>query len=211
MAGLRSYGDPCGIARALDIVGERWALLIIRELMLGPKRFTDVRRGLPGASPNVISQRLRELESAGVVRRLRVGGARYELTEWGRTLRPVLIGLGQWGARSGTPPKSPMSPDALMLALESTFIAERMNSLDIRIELRLDDEPFTAELRSDRLQVSRGAPFDADARIEGATSDLRAVVFGDRGIEESGITLEGDTAVARRFLGSFERPSPITS
>jgi DNA-binding HxlR family transcriptional regulator len=79
MTGLRSYGDPCGIARALDVVGERWALLIVRELVLGPRRFTDLRAAL-GASPNVLTQRLTELEGAGVVQRRSAGGALYELS-----------------------------------------------------------------------------------------------------------------------------------
>src|SRR6185436_13978351 len=109
MSGLRRYGDPCGIARALDIVGERWALLIVRELLFGPKRFTDLRAGLAGASPNVLSQRLRELEARGVVRRHTTGGASYELTDWGRELHPILLQLGRWGARSQPRPPGPLS------------------------------------------------------------------------------------------------------
>ena len=102
MATTRTYGDACGIPRALDRVGERWALMVIRELVLGPKRFTDLRTGLPGASPNVLAQRLRELEHAGVVRRRRLpppaASQVYELTDWGRELEPVLLALGRWGA-----------------------------------------------------------------------------------------------------------------
>src|ERR1700759_2281904 len=119
MSGLRSYEDPCGIARALDVVGERWALLIVRELSFGPKRFTDLRAGLRGASPNVLSQRLQELESTGVVQRRK---ALYELTAWGRELHPVLLQLGRWGARSLARPRGELSVDALMLALEATFV-----------------------------------------------------------------------------------------
>src|SRR5687768_12104874 len=103
MTGVRSYGDPCGIARALDAVGERWALLVVRELLLGPKRFTDLRAAL-GASPNVLSQRLGELEAAGVVERRNATGALYELTAWGRHLHPILLQLGRWGARSSQRP-----------------------------------------------------------------------------------------------------------
>ena len=94
MSTARSYGDACGIPRALDRVGERWALMIVRELLLGPKRFTDLRTGLPDASPNVLSQRLRELEQEGIVRRRKLpppaGSKVYELTEWGTELEPVL-------------------------------------------------------------------------------------------------------------------------
>src|SRR5215204_416318 len=121
MTGLRSYGDPCGIARALDVIGERWALLIVRELLFGPKRFTDLRASL-GASPNVMTQRLGELEAGGLVQRRTTGGGLYELTDWGRELHPVLVQLGRWGARSPHRPTGELTVDALMLALEATFV-----------------------------------------------------------------------------------------
>src|SRR5688572_21078405 len=99
----RSYEDGCAAAHALDIVGERWALLVVRELLLGPKRFTDLRTGLPGISPNVLASRLGELERTAVVRRRRLmppaGSWVYELTPWGRELEPIILGLGHWGAR----------------------------------------------------------------------------------------------------------------
>src|SRR5215218_2254120 len=104
MAGKRTYGDRCGIARALDVVGERWALLIVRELLLGPKRFTDLRAGLPGLSPDVLSQRLRELEKAGLVLRRKLappaGSRVYELTARGLALEPILLELGRWGSQT---------------------------------------------------------------------------------------------------------------
>src|SRR3977135_907512 len=102
MTTTRTYGDQRGVARALDVVGERWALLVVRELLLGPKRFTDLRTGLPHLSADVLSQRLRELERAGVVRRRKLpppaGSRVYELTEWGRDLEPVVLDLGRWGS-----------------------------------------------------------------------------------------------------------------
>ena len=102
MTDARRYDDPCGIARALDVIGDRWALLVIRELAFGPRRFLALRAGLHGISPNVLAQRLRDLESAGVVRRDTLGPpasvAVYELTERGRELRPVLLALGRWGS-----------------------------------------------------------------------------------------------------------------
>src|SRR4051794_40586324 len=108
MATTRTYGDGCAIARALDVVGERWALLIVRELLLGPKRYTDLRRGLPNASPNVLSERLRELEQAGVVQRRKLpppaSSRVYELTEWGLDLEEVVQSLGSWASRSPMPP-----------------------------------------------------------------------------------------------------------
>src|ERR1700685_3017592 len=107
MTEKRSYGDSCGIARALDLVGERWALLVVRELLLGPKRFTDLRAGLPKVSADVLSQRLRELERIGAVQRRKLpppaGVQVYELTDWGRELEPVLLALGRWGSRTDLP------------------------------------------------------------------------------------------------------------
>src|SRR3954463_5634306 len=104
----RTYGDRCGVARALDVVGERWALLVVRELLLGPKRFTDLRAGLPHVSADVLTQRLKELEQAGVWRRGTLpppaGSRIYELTERGRELEPIVISLGRWGSVAPFPP-----------------------------------------------------------------------------------------------------------
>src|SRR4051794_33882868 len=105
----RTYGDRCGIARALDAVGERWALLVVRELLLGPKRFTDLRAGLPGASPNVLAQRLRQLGGAGIVGRQTLpppaAAQVYGLTGRGAALEPVILALGRWGAEAALPPE----------------------------------------------------------------------------------------------------------
>src|SRR5579864_4778053 len=140
---LRTYGDSCGIARALDLVGERWALLIVRELLLGPKRFTDLRAGLPGASPNVLSQRLQELEQAGIVRRRKLGPPAgvwvYELTDWGLDLQPVVLALGRWGSRSPLIPAADLSVDALILALQTMFDSRAADGLRARYELRLGE------------------------------------------------------------------------
>src|ERR1700759_5497108 len=107
MTGRRTYGDSCGIARARDIVGERWALLVVRELVTGPKRFSDLRAGLPKIAPDVLAQRVRDLEAAGVVTRRRLpppaASRVYELTEWGRELAPALVALGRWGSRAPLP------------------------------------------------------------------------------------------------------------
>src|SRR5256885_1932106 len=126
MATTRTYGDRCGVARALDLVGERWALLAVRELLLGPKRFTDLRVGLPHVSPDVLSQRLRELERAGVVRRRKLpppaGSRVYELTDWGHELEPVVIQLGRWGSRAPFPPRdAKIGVDSFVIALMTQF------------------------------------------------------------------------------------------
>jgi DNA-binding HxlR family transcriptional regulator len=206
MDGLRSYGDPCGIARALDLVGERWALLIVRELVLGPKRFTDLRAGLAGASPNVLSQRLRELEAGGVVRRHTEGAAAWELTDWGHELHPILLQLGRWGARSAARPRAPLGVDALLLALESTFVPTAAADLAATYELRLGEARFAAVVGQGSLTISRGRPRAADAIIETDAASLRAVAFGDCPLAAAPITIAGDQRLGRAFFRLFARP-----
>jgi DNA-binding HxlR family transcriptional regulator len=206
MSGPRSYGDPCGIARALDLVGERWALLIVRELVFGPKRFTDLKAGLSDASPNVLSQRLRELEAAGVVQRRRAGGALYELTDWGRELHPILLQLGRWGARSSQRPAGALSVDALLVALEATFVPENASELRASYELRLGDERFSVDVEQGTLAITRGSPRKADAIIETDPVTLRALAFGDRKLAGAPVELRGDARLARKFFQLFARP-----
>ena len=122
----RTYGDRCGVARALDIVGERWALLVVRELLLGPKRFTDLRAGLPHVGPDILAQRLRELEQSGIVRRGTLpppaGSRIYELTERGRELEPIVVALGRFGSVAPFPPgEAQIGVDAVVIALKSLF------------------------------------------------------------------------------------------
>lgn len=205
MTGARSYGDPCGIARALDAVGERWALLIVRELVLGPKRFTDLRGAL-GASPNVLTQRLGELEAAGVVQRRHLGGGLYELTEWGKELHPILLRLGHWGARSSQRPIGELSVDALMLALESTFVPERAAGLRATYELRLGEERFAVEIADDAIAITRGSPRKADAVLETDPATLRALAFGELKLAGAPLELRGEARLARAFFKLFARP-----
>jgi DNA-binding HxlR family transcriptional regulator len=208
MTGLRTYQDPCGIARALDVVGERWALLIVRELAFGPKRFTDLRGGLPGASPNVLSQRLRELEASGIVRRRTLGAATYELTAWGQELHPILLQLGRWGARSPARPQGALSVDALMVALESTFDADAAAGMHATYELQLNDERFAIHIDRGAIEIARGAPRRPHAVIHTAPAILRAVVFGDRTLESAPVELSGDKRAAKAFFRLFSRPAP---
>jgi DNA-binding HxlR family transcriptional regulator len=167
VTGRRSYGDPCGVARGLDLVGDRWALLIVRELLFGPRRFTDLRAGLPGASPNVLSQRLDELEAAGVVLRRRLAppaaSSVYDLTGWGRELEGVLIALGRWGSQAPLMPAAELSARALMLALKTTFDAAAAGRWRARIELRLGEDRFSARVGDGRLELAAGAERADDA------------------------------------------------
>lgn len=205
MTGVRSYGDPCGIARALDVIGERWALLIVRELAFGPKRFTDLRGAL-GASPNVLSQRLGELEDSGVVQRRSAGAALYELTDWGRELYPILVGLGRWGARSKLRPRGTLSVDALMLALEATFLPDVAGELSASYELRLGEDQFAVDVDRGTIAIHRGHARRAAAVIEIPPETLRAVVFGDQKLAEAAVEIRGDVRLGRLFFRLFSRP-----
>jgi len=208
MLATRSYGDPCGIARALDAVGERWALLIVRELALGPKRFTDLKLGLPSASPNVLSQRLRELVALGVIeKRSGRGGQAYGLTPWGEELHPLLLALGRWGARAPMVRGGVLGLDALLLALEATYVP-KPDTPPGAVALLIDDQSHEARFDEAALRITRGVARDVAARVVCDGPTLRAVVFGDRALADAALVIEGDKVVARRFLRSFARPAP---
>jgi DNA-binding HxlR family transcriptional regulator len=210
----RKYDDPCGIARGLDAVGERWALLLVRELVFGPKRFTDLHHGLPTASQNVLSQRLRELEESGVVRRRRLGPPAatwvYELTAWGRDLEPVLFHLARWGSRGPLASGNELSADALMFALKTSFAPEAAE--DGTYEIRLGDDRFRAEITDGRLDLTRGTAERPDAVLDTDAGTLRSLVFGGRdlagAIEDGALKVEGDERAAARFVAIFPRPIP---
>ena len=212
----RSYGDPCGISRALDRIGERWALLVVRELVLGPKRFTDLRAGLPAASPNVLSQRLRELEEHGVVARRvlpRPASATvYELTAWGRELEPVILALGRWGSRAPRVEDGELSVDATMLALRTTFDAEAAEGVRARVGVRLGSDEFRLHVARRRLEVSRGPVDECDATVTTDAATLRAVVFGGRAVASArragALVVTGDEALLVEVLALFVRPAP---
>jgi len=217
MKNTRTYGDACGIARALDVVGERWALMTVRELVLGPKRFTDLRNGLPHASPNVLSQRLRELEQAGLVRRRKLpppaASHVYELTDRGLELAPVLNSLGTWGARLPLPgPDASMSFDAHILSFRTLFDPALADGFDARVALRLGERTFRAEVADGRFEIVEGEPAAPDAIITSDAGTVLAVAHGRASLAdaEGGGLLEitGDRAVAERFLGLFPLPEP---
>ena len=216
----RSYADPCGIARALDVVGERWALLVVRELLLGPKRYTDLARGLPASSPTVLSQRLRDLEAAGIVTRTvagpPVGGRVYELTPRGRELDDVLLALGRWGSRTEQTSAGALGTDAFVLALRTTADPGRLAGWSARVELRVEDpagpDRVTLTVDGGRLTAVRGAAPSPDAVLAGPAGVLRPVAFGRRSLDDAlasgDLRVDGDGAVVRRLLGAVVPPVP---
>jgi DNA-binding HxlR family transcriptional regulator len=210
MARTRTQDDGCGIAHASDLLGQRWALIVVRELLLGPKRFTDLRAGIPDISPNVLGQRLRELEESGIVRRRKLAPPAatrvYELTEWGRELEPAVLALGSWASRSpGFPLGAPMGADSLVLALKTAFQPEKAEELDAGYELRLGDVPFKIAIRAGRFEAERGEAKDPEAVIRTDPNVVAGIVFrGNRlgkAVEAGDIEFEG----SRRAVNALFR------
>jgi DNA-binding HxlR family transcriptional regulator len=217
MATKRTYGDVCGVARALDLVGERWALLVVRELLLGPKRFTDLRGDLPHVGPDVLTQRLRDLGEAGIVRRRRLpppaASQIYELTELGTELEPVVMALGHFGSLLPVPAGEPvMSFDAHILSLRTLFDPALAQDLRARVELRLGEQRFRAEVADGRFEIERGDASSPDAAIVTDAGTLIAIAHGRRALAEAlragDVAIEGAEGVAARFLGLFPLPEP---
>ena len=216
MATKRSYGDVCGVARALDVVGERWALMVVRELLLGPKRFTDLRAGLTSLGPDVLTQRLKDLAGSGLVTRRTLpppSGARvYELTELGRRLEPVVMALGDFGSHLPVPTEGElrMSFDSHVLSLRTLFRPELAGDLDARVQLELDGQPFAATVAGGGFTIERGEHDAPDAVIEGAPEILIGVVHGRQRLDEAlaagWLTFRGDADLVRRFTTLFPLP-----
>jgi DNA-binding HxlR family transcriptional regulator len=222
MATMRTYGDGCAIAQALDVIGERWALLVVRELLLGPKRYTDLRRGLPNVSPNVLSQRLHDLEQAGVIRRHKLpppaGSRVFELTDWGRQLEPMIISLGHWAAQSpaGLATDLPIGADSMILSLRARFDPRAAHQLLHAIyELQLGEDRFRIEVAHDEIAIARGGPDQPDATIASDPNTLTALLWGGQPLsaaQRSGhITIGGDKRAVERFLRLFPIPEPAAT
>ncbi len=212
----RSYSDPCGVARALDLVGERWALLVVRDLLLGPKRFTDLRAGLPHVGPDVLSQRLRELEDAGLIVRETLappaGSRVYRLTARGAALEPVVIELGRWGSQAPFPSEhGELSPDSLAIALRTTFSPVAAGSLALTVALNLDGQPFAIRVSDGQLALSRGTTEHPDLTLTADTGTLTRVLWHGRAVDDAvrtgDISLVGARRDARRFLRVFVVPA----
>ena len=224
--GRRRYDDGCAAAHALDLVGERWALLIVRELLLGPRRFSDLRQVLCGISPNVLSQRLAEMESAGVLRRRELpppAACRvYELTPWGAQLEPVLMELLKWGVRSaGFQRGRSLTADAMALSFKAMFDPSLATGFTGRILLVMQRHAYHLAIAEGRLALARGDPPDSHAATGGqadATLHAEPVVvlrlaYGKHPLEQAEAAgecrHEGDTRTLRRFLSCFRVAPPI--
>jgi DNA-binding HxlR family transcriptional regulator len=208
----RRYDDPCGIARALDAIGDRWTLLLVRELIFGPKRFIQLRHGLDGVSPNVLSQRLRDLEDGGIVRRDALDPpasvAVYELTARGRALEPILLELGRWGSQE-PPPAGRLSASALLLALKTVFDPDR--AADGRFALSIDGDWFCLSVAGGSIDIAHGRTEHPSVTFEADAGTLRSIAFGREPItaaERDGrLTVHGNRHLAECFTRMFPVPS----
>jgi DNA-binding HxlR family transcriptional regulator len=216
----RSYDDACGAAHALDLVGERWALLVMRELMLGPKRFSDLRAHLSGISANVLTQRLEGLEAAGVLTRRKLPPPAstqvYELTPWGYESEPIFQALGRWAARSPQhDPSLPLSTVSLFLSFRTMLDLRRAKGLDVRIGFRIGAETFLVRLAKGRIEVARGAIDQADVIFTGTAPAIAAAVYGGQPLDAvaaaGALSLKGDRALAEQFVTLFPLPPKIES
>jgi len=210
----RWYDDACGTAHALELVGERWSLLVLRELMFGPRRFGELRTGLPGISANVLTQRLEGLEAAGVLRRRRLpppaSAQVYELTPWGYEAEPAIQTLGRWAARSPAhDPTLPLSAASAMLSLRTMIDPVRAGAMRVAIGFRLGTDMFIARLADGELPIARGEGA-ADVSVTTDPVTLAAVIYGKRPVsdmEAAGtMAITGDRAAFGRFVDLFHLP-----
>lgn len=217
----RWYDDACGTAHALELVGERWALLITRELMFGPRRFGELKAALNGISANVLTQRLAGLEAAHILVRRKLPPPAnvqvYELTPWGYEADVILQVMGRWAARSPDhDPTLPLSPASLMMSFRTMFDAARAGSIDAVVGFRFDDEHFRAQLSRNGIVVTRGPVEDAEVTFTARTPMiLAAAVYGGAPLHtleaDGSLAIDGDRALAEHFVTLFPLPSKVST
>jgi DNA-binding HxlR family transcriptional regulator len=206
---MRSYDEYCSIAKSLDLVGDRWTLLVVRELSLrGPSRYTDLRNGLPGVATNLLADRLRDLEAAGLVAREEapppVATTLFRLTDRGAGLKPVLDELMRWGLPLMVEQRDDEAVRSHWLAgaLEVMLSDRRPDGDPVTLELRPGEEPIVLAARDGEMKMTLGAASDPDAILAGPARPIMGLLLGylDRsGAEAMGVTLEGDPEVIGRF------------
>jgi DNA-binding HxlR family transcriptional regulator len=208
----RRFDDACGLAHALELLGERWAMLVLRELAYGPRRFSELKADLQGISANVLTQRLTELEARGLVRKVRLPPPAsvqvYEATDWGLEAVPTIAALGRWAARSPFhDPTLRMSHVSVIMSLQTLLSPDLARRLDARIGFRFGDADYVTTLREGRLEVERREVRDCDVVFTGAPSAVAAVIHGGAPLEI--VDIEGDMELAKRFVTLFPLPPKI--
>ncbi|MBO0750213.1 MAG: transcriptional regulator [Porphyrobacter sp.] len=212
------YEDACGTAFAMELIGERWSLLVVRELMLGPRRFSELRKALNGISAKVLTERLESLERAGaVVKRTLPPPANvqvYELTEWGYLAEPAIAELGRWAAQSVRhDPTLPLSPVSLMLSLRTMLDKARARDFDAVIGFEIGGETYCAELKDGQLPIRRAEIDDAQVTFRAPAAPLLAAVFYGKVPPEDlagqGVRIDGDPRLAERYIDLFHLPAKV--
>ena len=218
IAAKRWYHDACGAAFALELVGERWSILVIRELMFGPRRFGELKAGLPGISANILTQRLTSLEQERILFRRKLpppaSAQVYELTEWGYLAEPILSELGRWATRSPEhDPTLPFSAASAMLSLRTMLSRERQGDLAATIGFRFDDDGFLATLDTRGITIVRANPAVADVVFDTTPPMLAAAVYGGvplATLEADGVMrVSGNRDLAERFVTLFPLPPKL--
>ena len=214
----RGYGQHCGLARALELVGGRWTLLIVRELLVGPQRYSELAHGLPGIPSNVLASRLRELEEAGLVERALqprpANGVVYALTAYGRELEEPVVRLGMWGAKALGPPAPGTFPGraALIVALRGTFDCDAPGVRDLRVEIRLEQVSVNVEVLERHLtfpeEPSRRGHTVLDTSPETFSELFAGSVDVDDAVAGGRLRVDGSVREARRFFRVFRLPAP---
>jgi DNA-binding HxlR family transcriptional regulator len=208
----RVYGQYCGFARALELVGERWALLIIRDLFVSPKRFSELQRGLPGIPSNILTARLKELEDAGIVQRRAMprpaGGVAYELTDDGRELERAVVELSRWGAKHLGEPRAHevVTEESMIMALRTTFRSEAAKGVKASYELHMGDIVLHAVVQNGELTLGKGPLEAPDLAIE-AGPGIRAVmaqeITPEDAVKAKIVRIKGDRDLFGRFAQMF--------
>ena len=215
----RRYDDACAAAHGMDLIGERWAMPVIRELLLGPRRFTDLKKSLNGISANVLTQRLEGLEAAGILARRRLPPPAsvqvYELTPWGYEAAPIFQALGRWAVRSPRhDPSRPFSPVSLMLSLRTMFDPEAAQGCSGRILLRMGEESFFWVREKGEIRIGRGEMDSPDAVVTGSPTAIASIVYAGRPLDEAiaagELGVEGDLELIRRLPACFPLPEPAS-
>ena len=209
---MRRYDDACGLAHAMELLGERWAMLVLRELAYGPRRFSELKADLQGISANVLAQRLSELEARGLVRKLKLPPPAsvqvYEATAWGLEVIPVIASLGRWAARSPLhDPTLPMSHVSLLMSMQTLISSERAEGFSARICFRLGETCYVATVQDGRFDVARCDAEGCDVTFIGSPSEVAGVIHG--GAPFATIRIEGDMEIAERFRTLFPLPEKV--
>lgn len=208
------YDDGCATAHALDLIGERWALLIIRELIPGPQRFSDLKAALPGISSNILTVRLGELEQSHIAVRRQLPPPApawvYELTEWGAELEPLINSIGKWAAKSPTMAEGmPMSAASVMLSFRTMFDADRAAGLSMEFDLILNRRPHRVRVENGELDIEPNQLANAQTSIAGNPDLVAGVVYGGLSIDEAekaGLKIKGDREMFETFAMLFPLP-----